>query len=160
MRLTQWGELGVLLCIEIGRQGESGASSASDLAEELKIDVQYAQQILHRLKKGGVIESIRGPKGGYKLMGSAESITLRKMLEAAEGETFEVFCENKGIDEERCNPATSNCTLRPIWYQLRDHINQYLESITLLQLLSSPVEQILVQISGGRAQFTAGKALT
>jgi Rrf2 family iron-sulfur cluster assembly transcriptional regulator len=150
MRVTQWGELGVLCAIELAKTRSTTSLSAADLAEALKIDVQYAQQILHRLKCGAVIESIRGPKGGYKLKKNAAQISLKEIIYAAEGETFEVFCEAKILDEERCNPVTNACNLRPIWYRLRQHIDQFLEDIALSDLLNSPVENILVQISSGK----------
>jgi Rrf2 family protein len=151
MRVTQWGELGVLCTLEVAKAGsEAGKSlSAVEIATTLRIDIQYAQQILHRLKKGLVLKSVRGPKGGYSLERSPEKTTLGEILLAAEGQTFEVFCETKPLDEERCNPS-HNCNLRPIWYRLREHINEFLSSVTLQDLITSPVEQILVQIQSTR----------
>lgn len=146
MRVTQWGELGVLSAIEVARSS-SGSVSATEIATQLKIDIQYAQQILHRLKKGTVLKSIRGPKGGYSLARDAASITLQEILRAAEGGTFEVFCETKPLDEERCSPDHS-CNLRPIWMRLREHIDGFLSGVSLHDLSKRPVEDILVQISG------------
>jgi Rrf2 family iron-sulfur cluster assembly transcriptional regulator len=147
MRVTQWGEYGVLCAIELAKTRDSLSLSAAELSEVLKIDVQYAQQILHRLKRGCVIKSIRGPKGGYQLDRSPEKITLKEIIYAAEGETFEVFCESKVIDQQRCSPVTNACNLRPIWYRLREHIDTFLDQIALSDLMNSPVEHILVQIS-------------
>jgi Rrf2 family iron-sulfur cluster assembly transcriptional regulator len=150
MRVTQWGEYGVLCAIELAKTRDSLSLSAAEFSEVLKIDVQYAQQILHRLKRGAIVKSIRGPKGGYQLERSAEKITLKEILYAAEGDTFEVFCENKILDEERCSTVTKTCNLRPIWYRLREHIDNFLEQILLSDLIVSPVESILVQISSAR----------
>lgn len=148
MRVTQWGELGVLCAIEVARHAgtPSPSISAAEIASALRIDIQYAQQILHRLKKGEVLRSTRGPKGGYELERLPSDTSLRQVLRAAEGDTFEVFCETKPLDPERCNPNHA-CNLRPIWMQLRDHINEFLDRVTLDDLTRSPVEEILVQIS-------------
>lgn len=148
MRVTQWGELGVLCSIEIAQsQGStSGSLSAAEIAATLKIDTQYTQQVLHRLKRGGILKSIRGPKGGYALVRSAENTSLKEILRSAEGETFEVICETKPLDKERCNPSHS-CNLRPIWIKLREHIDDFLDQVSLADLIERPVADILVQIT-------------
>ena len=112
--------------------------------------MQYAQQVLHRLRKGAILKSTRGPRGGYELEKLAADTSLGEILNAAEGQTFEVFCETKPLDPVRCDPGNA-CNLRPIWIQLRDHINEFLDRVTLDDLTRSPVEQILVQISSGHA---------
>ncbi len=147
MRVTQWGELGVLCSIEIAQLlNPTGSLSAAEIAASLKIDLQYAQQVLHRLKRGGVLQSIRGPKGGYALVKPADQTSLKDILRSAEGDTFEVICETKPLDKERCNPS-HNCNLRPIWVQLRQHIDEFLDRVTLADLCTRQVEDILVQIT-------------
>lgn len=154
MRITQWGEFGVLCSIFIAQSERAGTPrvNANDISTSQGIDQQYTQQILQRLRRGGIIESVRGPQGGYKLTRPAAELTLREILTAAEGDTFEIICESKPIDSERCH-RDFPCNLRPIWFRLKDHINDFLSGYTLASLLDAPAqpEETTVQISRPRA---------
>ena len=148
MRITQWGEYGTLCALHIARLSRDGKSpvGASDIAEALSIATDYTQQVLQRLRKGNIVESIRGPNGGYCLAKPEEEITLKNILIAAEGETFEIICDTKPISQERC--ATSvPCNLRDIWQDLKTHIDTYLDSKTLADLIyESDTKGLPVQI--------------
>lgn len=139
MRITQWGEYGVLCSIYIAQRIKDGQTSinAADIAAAQNIAVDYAQQILQRLRRAAIIESVRGPTGGYKLTKCPADITLKDILVASEGDTFEVICETKPINTERCATG-SECALRPIWFKLKEHINNFLVGYTLQSLLDAP----------------------
>lgn len=140
MRVTQWGEYGIHFAtqfaraqIAASRNQQSDTLSAAEIATEQKIDLDYAQQILQRLRKSGIIESVRGPHGGYRLARPCSQITLRDILCAAEGDSFEIICETKPINTDRCLPD-HYCQLRGIWYSLKEHIDNFLTSYTLDKL--------------------------
>jgi Rrf2 family iron-sulfur cluster assembly transcriptional regulator len=137
LKITQWGEYGVHFCAFIAKQHSlgNGAVSAQEIALSQQIAADYAYQILHRLKKYGIIKSVRGPKGGYKLAAPPASITLYSILQAAEGDIFEVLCENKPISSQRCSPGAT-CGLRPVWYALKEHISDFLKNYTIEHILS------------------------
>lgn len=139
MRITQWGEYGVHFSAMLARGAREGRAvlGAAEVAREQSVDVQYAQQIFQRLRKGGIVESVRGPQGGYKLARPASEITLKDILIAAEGETFEIICEVKPLGDARCC-ATGACSLRPIWYQLKEHIDEFFTRFRLDQLADTP----------------------
>ena len=152
MRITQWGEYGVHLSVYIAhKQIESGGPvSANDIARSQSIAADYAQQILQRLRKGGIIESVRGPLGGFKLSRPAAEITLYDILVAAEGDSFEVICENHPLNNERCAPGNL-CSLRELWYDLKLHVDTFLKKETLEALASRAISDgELIQI-GARA---------
>jgi len=136
MRITQWGEFGLHCSMQLARREREGVTTvgAAEIAEEQEIALDYTQQILQRLRKGGIIESVRGPHGGYRLSRPAASITLGEILKASEGNTFEVICETKPLNEERCAPEM-NCNLRHLWLELRDHVNTFLTNRSLLDIL-------------------------
>ena len=139
MHITQWGEYGIHFAVYLARRAADGVGmvSAADIAEAQQIDLQYAQQILQRLRKGEIVESVRGPQGGYRLAKAPENITLLDILMATEGETFEIFCDAKPLDGENCNTETS-CGLRRIWSDLREHVDHFLKSYTLAALAEHP----------------------
>lgn len=138
MRITQWGEYGVHCLMFIGEQQKNGAIAvnAADIAAAHEIALDYAQQILQRLRKAGLIVSMRGPSGGYKLGRTADQITLKDILTASEGDTFEVICETKPIHPEKCS-SDGACSLRSVWFELKDHVNTFLTSKTLESLIQA-----------------------
>jgi len=140
MRITRWGEYGIHCSTYIASKVVQGVDlvSAQEIADSQAIPVDYARQILQRLKNGGIITTVRGPQGGYSLARPAAEISLVDILRAAEGETFELICETNQLDDVRCSPD-GNCSLRPIWQKLRLHIDSFLGGYTLHQLLSSEV---------------------
>lgn len=142
MRITQWGEYGLLCSMYIAEQTKKGNDTvgAAEIADSLSIALQYTQQILQRLRKGDIIDSVRGPHGGYKLTRPSTDISVANILTAAEGDTFEVICETKPIDSERCGSDTP-CSLRNLWVDLKDHINEFLTAKTLEELIAPQNEQ-------------------
>ncbi len=147
MRITRWGEYGILCALFLAQKNSSTPIGASDIAEARGIPMQYAQQILHRLRKGGVISTVRGPKGGYRLARPAEQITLRQILAAAEGDTLELICVTDPINADQC--ATNPCGLKRVWEDLKVAVDQLLESRTLAMVAKLEAsENGIVQIGG------------
>ena len=148
MRITQWGEYGILCALFLDEKAGSGhkSVSAQEISDSQSIDIQYAQQILQRLRKSGILSSARGSHGGYYLSRPSSEITLYDVLNACEGDTFEVICEHKPINGVNCQ-TDSLCMLKPIWYGLKNHIDVFLKGITIKDLAKAPVtEENLVQI--------------
>lgn len=139
MRITQWGEFGVHFSSYIARREREGATAvgATEIAAILGVDAQYAQQILQRLRRGGIVDSIRGPSGGYHLSRPAAEISLFDIFVATEGDSFEIICESRPIHEERCQ-ATHSCGLRNIWVDLKEHVNVFLKKFSLEDLSKMP----------------------
>lgn len=151
MRVTKWGECGILCSLYLAKNFGAGATGALEIAESQGLDVQYTQQILQRLRKGGVIESERGPRGGYKLARPPQDITLKHILYAAEGDTFQIICDYAPIHPDAENSShcstKENCGLHGVWQDLRTAIDKLLDERTLQDLLqTTPPSSGLVQI--------------
>jgi len=112
---------------------------AAEIAETQGLDIQYTQQILQRLRKGGIIESERGPKGGYRLERAPKEITLKEILYAAEGDTFQIMCDHSPLHPDASSPSLCStretCSLHGVWQELRVAIDTLLEQRTLESLL-------------------------
>lgn len=133
MRITKWGEYGILCSMYLARNADRPAVGAVEIAKEKVIPLQYTHQILQRLRKGGIISSIRGPQGGYRLSRPADQINLKQILFAVEGGTFEVICDvNPNCPRQDCS-----CQLSPIWRGLQDEVNRVLEEKTLAAVIAS-----------------------
>ena len=153
MHVTKWGELGILCCMHLAQLKSEQPVGAQDIADNLGIPLQYAQQILHRLKKGGVISSARGPHGGYRLSTKAEDVSLKDILYAAEGDTFEVICDTNPIHGEKCAEITSPCGLQSVWRELKVAVDTLLAGRSLASVISQSAQNptdTIVQIHTAR----------
>lgn len=151
MRVTKWGECGILCALYLAKKYGEPAIGAAEIAETQGLDLPYTQQILQRLRKGELIESLRGPKGGYKLQRAPKEITLKDILYAVEGDTFQIICEHAPIHPQaeeptRCSTQES-CSLHGVWQELRVAIDKLLEERTLEDLVRSENAAELVQLT-------------
>lgn len=151
MRVTKWGECGILCALYLAKRYGEPAIGAAEIAETQGLDLPYTQQILQRLRKGDVIESVRGPKGGYKLQREPKEISLKDILYAVEGDTFQIICEHSPLHPEvqepsRCSTQES-CSLHGVWQDLRVAIDKLLEERTLEDLVRTENGLALVQLS-------------
>ncbi len=146
MRVTTWTEYSLIITLNLARrQGEGlGALSARELADTERLPADYVEQILLRLRRAGLVRSIRGAKGGYLLARAPQDISIRHVMNASERQTFEINCETHPVDPERCHPA-AGCTIRPVWHSLQRRIDHFLESVTLADLLkdSAAVQELV-----------------
>ncbi len=93
----------------------------------------YVEQILLRLRRAGLVDSVRGAKGGYHLAREPQAISVKDVIEASEHVTFEVNCDLHPVDPQRCSPEAS-CSIRPVWRMLEQRINDLLAGISLADL--------------------------
>ena len=107
---------------------------ARTLASQKRLPPDYVEQILLRMRRAGIVASVRGARGGYTLARPPAGITVREVLQAAEKVTFEVNCTCHPVQAARCDPG-ANCTIRSVWLLLEQRINAFLDGITLGDLL-------------------------
>lgn len=145
MRITTWGEYGLIVSLHLARRAGEGPVAARELSEQERLPPDYVEQILLRLRRAGLIESVRGAKGGYALARDPGSVTVKDVVEASEHVTFEVNCDLHPVDAERCSPGNA-CSIRPVWRMLERRINDLLAGISLADLLHAEPE--VYQIAG------------
>ncbi len=147
MRVTTWAEYGLIVSLHLAKFGGKSPTPARDMAEREGLPPDYVEQILLKLRRAGLVSSVRGAKGGYYLAKDPSRVTVKDVIEAAEDHTFEVNCDVHVVDPERCRPEAS-CSIRPVWRALQQRIDELLEGISLADLMSEePAVQELVSIS-------------
>lgn len=149
MRVTTWTEYSLIISIHLARRGRTGAGpvAARELSDVERLPADYVEQILLRLRRAGLVESVRGAKGGYFLAKEPASISVRDVMNASEHQTFEVNCDTHPVDAARCSPE-STCSIRPVWHALQQRVDELLGSISLADLMKQePHVQELVGIS-------------
>ncbi len=133
MRVTTWAEYGLIVSLHLAKRGGAAPVPARDMAECEGLPSDYVEQILLKLRRAGLVESVRGAKGGYYLARDPANITVKDVVEAAEDRTFEVNCDVHKVDPDRCRPSTA-CSIRPVWRALHQKIDEVLESFSLADL--------------------------
>jgi Rrf2 family iron-sulfur cluster assembly transcriptional regulator len=130
MILTTKARYAVMAVIEIAEHEKTQAVSLQNISDKQKISLSYLEQIFSRLKKAGIVDSIKGPGGGYILAKNAEEISIADVIKAI-GESVKMTrCSTK----EGCVKVSSKCKTHHLWRGLENRIYEYLESIPLSSL--------------------------
>jgi Rrf2 family protein len=149
MRVTTWTEYSLIISLHLAKRGRTGSGpvAARELADTDRLPADYVEQILLRLRRAGLVESVRGAKGGYFLAKQPAAISVLDVMSASEHQTFEINCETHQVDAERCSPG-STCSIRPVWHALQQRVDDLLAGISLADLMKEePRVQELVGIS-------------
>lgn len=135
MRISTRGRYALRFMADLAQCCVSGDKNVAlkDISARQDISIKYLEQIVSRLCKNGLVISSRGPQGGYRLAKPAEEYTIGAILRAIEGSMAPVACLADA--ENRCERRDSCSTLR-FWTGLDEVINQYVDSVTLADLIS------------------------
>ena len=139
MRVTTWAEYGLIVSVHLAHRTGEGPVAARELAEQERLPADYVEQILLRLRRSGIVTSVRGARGGYLLARPPADVTVKDVLDASEHGTFEVNCEVHPVDPVRCGGRAA-CSIRPVWHLLRQRIDDVLAGIRLSDLLGPEAE--------------------
>ena len=151
MRVTTWTEYSLIIVLHLARRrsGGGGPIAARELAEVERLPGDYVEQILLRLRRAGLVESVRGARGGYFLAREPGTISVRDVMTASEHQTFEINCDSHPVDAARCGSGGA-CSIRPVWHALQQRVDDLLSSISLSDLMKQePEVHELVTIQSG-----------
>jgi len=132
LRLTTKGEYGVRAMLEIAKNYDFGPITIKEISERQEVSVAYLEQILNKLRRAGLIDSLKGPGGGYVLAEKPEEVSIGKILKTLEGPFAVTACLVP--DTRECNRMDS-CVSRLMWKALSEKIENFLEAITLQDLI-------------------------
>jgi Rrf2 family transcriptional regulator, iron-sulfur cluster assembly transcription factor len=152
MLLSTKGRYAVMAMVEVARQGGGKPLPLSDVASRLDISLAYLEQLFMKLRRGGLVRSVRGPGGGYVLGREAGAIAIGQIMAAVDEPVKMTRCAGENADG--C-VATRRCSTHFLWDALGAHIEQFLASATLGDVLhgpySAPVEAFsLSRLAAGR----------
>ena len=135
MRITTQGDYALKCILNIAKNGCEKPVSISRMVEDDSLPLDYIEQLLMKLRRKKLIKSVRGAKGGYLLNKKPSLISVKDVLEAVEGEAFEVICFRKKNSKKSCITG-SDCVLKDVWQNLKCQIDRYLEKETIGVLLA------------------------
>ncbi|MDR2478476.1 MAG: Rrf2 family transcriptional regulator [Treponema sp.] len=132
MRITTRGRYALRAMLALARLGQKEELvSINNLSEDEAISSVFLEQIFFKLKKAGIVKSVRGPGGGFSFARPLETLTVKEILDAA-GEDLAVSPCDK--HEETCG-RISCCISHQVWTTMTDMVNNYLRSLTLASLV-------------------------
>lgn len=135
MKLSTKGRYGLRAFVDLAIFGEEETISLTSIAQRQEISVSYLEQLMAKLKKAGLVKSVRGANGGYSLAKPAEVISVGDVLRALEGDLLPVECA--AIDDNtttHCS-GSSNCVSKIVWKQINDSINSTVNNIYIGELV-------------------------
>lgn len=132
MKLSTKGRYGLRALIDLALYSEAEAVSIQSIAARQHISDSYLEQLVRKLKKQGLVTSVRGAQGGYKLARPAEEISVGDVLRALEGSIEAVACGAES--NEKCQ-GEDLCVTRYVWQRINRSIQETVDSIKLSQLV-------------------------
>lgn len=134
MKFSTKDRYALRLMVELANRPPETLLSLKEISGSQDISLKYLEQIVTPLTRAGLVSSGRGSQGGYRLARTPQQITTGDILRAVEGEIVPIPCLASEAGE--C-PRRALCSTLPFWAGLNDVINQYLDGITLDELVKS-----------------------
>lgn len=136
MKLTTKGRYAVTAMLDLALHYENGPITLADISTRQEISLSYLEQLFSKLRKNSLVNSARGPGGGYRLSRSAEDIAVAEIIAAVDETVDATRCRRKSNcqHEERC-------LTHDLWCDLSDQIFTFLSEITLGSLVKKKAVQ-------------------
>ncbi len=149
MKLTTKGRYAVTAMLDLALHYEQGAVTLSEIARRQGISLSYLEQLFARLRRNGLVDSVRGPGGGYNLAMPPANISVAKI----------VIAINENIDATRCGgekncDGQERCLTHNLWEDLSQRIHEFLDGITLADLVDKPTVQEVARRQSDRERVT------
>jgi len=133
MRLTTKGRFAVTAMIDVAMHGTKGPVTLAGVSDRQKISLSYLEQLFGKLRRAGLVESVRGPGGGYRLAKDMAAVSVADVIVAVDEPIDATQCGGK----ENCQEDGQRCMTHELWTNLNSHIFQYLRSVNLAQLVAA-----------------------
>lgn len=130
MKLTSKGRYAVTAMLDVTIHAVSGPVSLADISERQGISLSYLEQLFSRLRKQGLVTSVRGPGGGYRLGKCSAQIAVADVISAVNESVDATKCSGKG----NCQDG-GQCLTHSLWEGLSQQIEEFLQNITLAELV-------------------------
>jgi Rrf2 family iron-sulfur cluster assembly transcriptional regulator len=133
MRLTTKGRFAVTAMVDLAMRGGKTPVTLAAISERQKISLSYLEQLFGKLRRNRIVESVRGPGGGYFLARPGSQISIAEIVVAVDEPLDATKCGGKGD----CQGDQHPCLTHDLWMGLNKKIYSYLEEISLQQLVDS-----------------------
>jgi Rrf2 family iron-sulfur cluster assembly transcriptional regulator len=131
MRLTTKGRFAVTAMLDLAINANDGPVTLANIAERQKISLSYLEQLFSKLRRAELVESIRGPGGGYRLANAPAETNVAQIIVAVEEQMDSRQCEGK----ENCM-GEQRCMTHDLWQSLNENVLEFLGGVTLAELVA------------------------
>ena len=130
MRLTTKGRFAVTAMMDLALRGEDGPVALASVSERQKISLSYLEQLFGKLRRHKLVDSVRGPGGGYRLAEPHERLSIGRIIDAVNEHLDVTRCQGKGDCQQG-----DTCLTHHLWTELSDNLHEFLHRITIADLL-------------------------
>jgi Rrf2 family iron-sulfur cluster assembly transcriptional regulator len=123
MRLTTKGRFAVTAMVDLAMRGGSGPVTLASISERQQISLSYLEQLFGKLRRNNLVDSVRGPGGGYNLARPGSKISVADIVVAVDEPIDATKCGGKG----NCHGENQQCITHELWMGLNEKIFDYLE---------------------------------
>ncbi len=134
MKLGAKGRYAVMAMADLARHGSVRAVCLAEIAERQEISLAYLEQLFGRLRRAGLVKSVRGPGGGYRLAEAAEDVSVAAVVAAVDESLHATRCDAK--TEIGCLAKGERCITHHLWEALGDEIERFLGGVTLADVVA------------------------
>ncbi len=146
MRLTTKGRFAVTAMIDVALHGSDGPVTLAAVSGRQKISLSYLEQLFGKLRRSGLVESVRGPGGGYNLAKAPEALSVADIIVAVDEPIDATQCGG----QENCKDDR-RCMTHELWASLNEHIFSFLSGVTLAQLVRQQQQAEVAVLQDHRA---------
>lgn len=154
MRLSTKGRYAVMAMADLARNGADRAVSLAEIATRQEISLSYLEQLFARLRKSGLVKSVRGPGGGYRLARAAHETAVAEIVLAVDEPIRATRCVGAG-SPKGCMIKGERCITHHLWEDLGREIHRYLASVSLEDVIQNRTGQARMGASSADARMEA-----
>ncbi len=133
MKLSSKGRYAVMAMADLAKVNANQPTSLTEISIRQGISISFLEQIFLKLKKNNLVQSSRGPFGGYLLLKPPKEIKLSSIIKAVDEEVKTVGCKKES--KKGCNGKSIKCITHDLWDELETHINNFFEKNTLEDII-------------------------
>lgn len=137
MRLSTRGRYAVMAMVDLATEGQTRTVTLAGIAARQEISLSYLEQLFAKLRRSGIVSSVRGPGGGYRLSNPIDQIRIADIILAVDEPIKTTRCETGS--PKGCTPQLSRCMTHDLWEGLGRQIHNYLSSVTLADVVHKRV---------------------
>lgn len=142
MNLTTKARYAVMAMADLAINFTGKPVTVSDISKRQGIALNYLEQIFMHLRKDGLIQSVRGPGGGYKFARDIGDIRISEIVLAVDESIIMTRCENRGAENCLNGKSGVKCLTHNLWQGLTDTIYDYLNSLSLADIIKNEEQHL------------------
>jgi Rrf2 family iron-sulfur cluster assembly transcriptional regulator len=136
MKLSTKGRYAVTALADIALNGASGPVALAEISERQDISLAYLEQLFVRLRRAGIVESVRGPGGGYRLGRPAGEVKIAEVMTAVDERLNAMGCGGRYEEGQGCGNSTEACLTHALWEQLSAHVHVFLSQVSIADVIA------------------------